>query len=59
MFLGHHSTRVDDKGRLKLSAEFKALVDETCGAKFYITSMDGKRAQLYLLQLLHPLLQRI
>ncbi len=50
MFLGHHSTRVDDKGRLKLSAEFKALVDETCGAKFYITSMDGKRAQLYPLQ---------
>ncbi len=50
MFLGHHSTRVDDKGRLKLSAEFKALIDETCGAKFYITSMDGKRAQLYPLQ---------
>ena len=47
MFLGHHSTRVDEKGRLKLSTEFKALIDEGCGSKFYITSMDGKRAQLY------------
>ena len=50
MFLGHHSTKVDEKGRLKLSSDFKAVVDETFGNKFYITSMDGKRAQLYPLQ---------
>ena len=47
MFLGHQSTKVDEKGRLKLSSEFKAVVDETFGNKFYITSMDGRRAQLY------------
>lgn len=47
MFLGHHSTRVDEKGRLKLSADFKAVVDESCGSRFYITSQDGRRAQLY------------
>ena len=50
MFLGSQSTRVDDKGRLKLAADFKAIIDETCGPKFYITTMDGKRAQLYPLQ---------
>lgn len=50
MFLGHQSTKVDEKGRLKLSSEFKAVVDESFGNKFYITSMDGRRAQLYPLQ---------
>ena len=50
MFLGSQSTRVDEKGRLKLSSEYKTLIDESCGPKFYITSIDGKRAQLYPLQ---------
>jgi transcriptional regulator MraZ len=47
MFRGNHPTRVDEKGRLKLPAEFKRRVDELYGPQFYITSMDGKRAQVY------------
>jgi MraZ protein len=48
MFRGNHPTRVDEKGRLKLPAAYKRLVDETYEAKdFYITSLDGKRAELY------------
>jgi len=47
MFRGNHPTRVDEKGRLKLPAEFKRRVDEVYGPLFYITSMDGKRAQVY------------
>jgi len=47
MFRGNHPTRVDEKGRLKLPAEFKRRVDEVYGPMFYITSMDGKRAQIY------------
>ena len=47
MFRGSHSTRMDDKGRLKLSTEYKAVVDREFGNEFYITSTDGKRAQLY------------
>jgi MraZ protein len=38
---------VDDKGRLKLPAEFKRRVDESYGPQFYITSKDGKRAEIY------------
>ncbi len=45
MFRGSHSTRVDEKGRLKLPAEFRKLLKE--GQEFFITSMDGKRAQIY------------
>src|SRR5271156_3806281 len=47
MFRGNHQTRVDEKFRLKLPAEFKRRVDEVYGPVFYITSVDGKRAQLY------------
>jgi MraZ protein len=47
MFRGNHQTRVDEKFRLKLPAEFKRRVDEIYGPVFYITSVDGKRAQLY------------
>jgi MraZ protein len=47
MFRGNHQTRVDEKFRLKLPAEFKRLVDEQYGPVFYITSQDGKRAQLW------------
>jgi MraZ protein len=47
MFRGNHQTRVDEKFRLKLPAEFKRLVDEQHGPEFYITSTDGKRAQLW------------
>jgi MraZ protein len=38
---------VDEKGRLKVPAEFKRLIDEKYGAQFYITSLDGKVAQIY------------
>ncbi|HZY74503.1 MAG TPA: division/cell wall cluster transcriptional repressor MraZ [Edaphobacter sp.] len=47
MFRGNHPTRVDEKGRLKLPAEFKRRVDELYGPQFYITSKDGKRAEIY------------
>ena len=47
MFRGNHPTRVDEKGRLKVPAEFKRVIDEKYGAQFYITSLDGKSAQVY------------
>ncbi len=47
MFRGNHPTRVDEKGRLKVPAEFKRVIDETYSAKFYITSLDGKIAHVY------------
>lgn len=47
MFRGNHITRVDEKGRLKLPAEFKRQIDEQYGGQFYITSRDGKVAEIY------------
>jgi len=50
MFRGTHLTRLDEKGRLKVPAEFKRLVDENYSAQFYITSWDGQSAKVYPLQ---------
>jgi MraZ protein len=47
MFRGNHPTRVDEKGRLKVPAEFKRVMDEKYGTQFYITSLDGRVAQVY------------
>jgi MraZ protein len=38
---------VDEKGRLKIPAEHKRVIDEKYGTQFYITSLDGKVAQIY------------
>jgi len=47
MFRGNHITRVDEKGRLKLPAEFKRQIEEEYGGQFYITSRDGKTAEIH------------
>jgi MraZ protein len=47
MFRGNHPARVDEKGRLKVPAEFKRVIDEKYAQKFYITSLDGMVAQVY------------
>lgn len=47
MFRGNHPARVDEKGRFKVPAEFKRLIDERYGNEFYITSRDGNVAEVY------------
>jgi len=49
MFRGNHPARVDEKGRLKVPADFKALLSGGADEKqvFYITSKDGKRAEVW------------
>lgn len=51
MFRGTHEAKVDDKGRLKLPADFMKLVAEkNYGAEFFITSRDGKVAEIWPMQ---------
>jgi MraZ protein len=47
MFRGNHPAKVDEKGRLKLPAAFKQLVDAQHVAQFYITSTDGESAEIW------------
>ena len=47
MFRGNHPAKVDEKGRLKLPAAFKQLLDAQNVTQFYITSQDGKSAEIW------------
>ena len=47
MFRGNHPAKVDEKGRLKLPAAFKQLLDAQHVTQFYITSADGKSAEIW------------
>ncbi len=47
MFRGSQQAKVDEKGRLKLPSDFKKLVDAQNVTQFYITSMDGKIAEIW------------
>jgi MraZ protein len=46
-FRGNHPAKVDPKGRLKLPSGFKELLDKAEIAQFYITSTDGKKAEVW------------
>ncbi len=49
MFRGSYAARVDDKGRIKVPADFKRVLDEQYSGqtKFYITSWDGTNGMIY------------
>ncbi len=48
MFRGNYPVRIDEKGRLKVPAEHKRVLDEKySGGQFYITSRTGKVAEIY------------
>lgn len=47
MFRGNHPAKIDEKGRLKLPAAFKLQTDAASISHFYITSVDGKSAEVW------------
>ncbi len=49
-FSGNPKTKLDERGRLKMPAEFKSFIERKYGkgfSAFYITSMDGESAEIY------------
>lgn len=47
MFRGNNPAKVDDKGRLKIPSAFKTLLDAANVTQFYITSVDGRNAEVW------------
>jgi MraZ protein len=47
MLRGSQIAKVDDKGRLKVPTDFKRELEEKYGLKFFITSFDGERAEIF------------
>jgi MraZ protein len=44
---GSYTARIDDKGRLKLPASFKALVEDKYGNSVFVTSVEGESVLVY------------
>ncbi len=47
MFRGHETTRIDDKGRLKVPNVFRSLLEQKYGRDVFITSLTGEYVRLY------------
>lgn len=47
VLMGHAPAKVDDKGRLKIPAEFRKIIEQRYGSDCFITSTDGERALIY------------
>src|ERR1051325_4175613 len=47
VLMGHAPAKVDDKGRLKIPAGFRKVIEDKYGADCFITSTDGERALIY------------
>ena len=47
VLMGHGPAKIDEKGRLKIPATFRKIIEERYGADCFITSMDGERALVY------------
>ena len=47
MFRGNHQAKVDEKGRLKIPSAFKSLLDAANVTQYFITSTNGKSAEIY------------
>src|ERR1700737_403019 len=45
--MGHAPARIDEKGRLKIPANFRKIIEERYGPDFFITSTDGERGGVY------------
>ncbi|MGZ5493120.1 MAG: division/cell wall cluster transcriptional repressor MraZ [Thermoanaerobaculia bacterium] len=47
VLMGHAPAIVDDKGRLKVPADFRKVIEERYGRDCFITSQDGEKALIY------------
>ena len=47
MLMGHSPAKIDEKGRLKVPADFRKIIEDKYGKDCFITSTDGERALVY------------
>ncbi|MCP3981637.1 MAG: division/cell wall cluster transcriptional repressor MraZ [bacterium] len=59
MLRGNALAKVDDKGRLKLPAVFRSIIDSQYGTEFFVTSLTGESARLYPMEVYAKLEQRL
>jgi MraZ protein len=47
VLMGHSPAKIDEKGRLKVPATFRKIIEDRFGSDCFITSEDGERAVVY------------
>lgn len=47
VLMGHSPAKIDEKGRLKVPAGFRKIIEDKYGSDCFITSTDGERALVY------------
>jgi len=47
LFRGHETTRIDDKGRLKVPNVFRSLLESKYGRELFLTSVSGEDVRVY------------
>lgn len=50
MFRGNALAKIDDKGRLKLPAIYRAIIEPKFGNEFFVTSLRGESVRVYPLE---------
>jgi len=59
MLRGSNSAKVDDKGRLKVPAIFRSVIEPHYGNEFFVTSLTGDSVRVYPLQVYAELEERL
>jgi MraZ protein len=59
VLMGHSPAKIDEKGRLKVPANFRKVIEERFGSDCFITSTDGERALVYPLAVWHDFQARL
>ena len=59
MLWGSYSAKIDEKSRLRLPAKFRRDLPETVDNSYYVTSDDGRCAQIYPLPVWERIAQKL
>ena len=59
MLRGNSLAKVDEKGRLKLPAAFRSVIEPTYGSEFFVTSLRGESARVYPMQVYAEIEEKI
>ena len=59
MLRGNQRARIDDKGRLKIPAGFRADIEDSWGSDFYVTSITGQSVRIYPLNVWQEIEERL
>jgi MraZ protein len=59
MLRGNQRARIDEKGRLKIPAGFRADIEDSWGSDFYVTSITGQSVRIYPLSIWQEIEERL